>query len=114
MRKLLDSGAVEIAPLAYMRGRTLQNSIVLLDEGQNTTQEQMKMFLTRSGEGSKVIVTGDSTQIDLPKRTPSGLIQALGLLQNIPGIACIQMDASDCVRSGLVRKIVEAYENAEK
>jgi phosphate starvation-inducible PhoH-like protein len=114
MRRLLDSGAVEIAPLAYMRGRTLQNSIVLLDEAQNTSREQMKMFLTRSGEGSKVIVTGDITQIDLPKRTPSGLVQALSILQNINEIAHIRMDFSDCVRSPLVKKIVEAYENAQK
>jgi phosphate starvation-inducible PhoH-like protein len=109
-RKLTDSGLIEIAPLAYMRGRTLHNSVILLDEAQNTTCEQMKMFLTRVGEGSKVIVTGDITQIDLPKRTQSGLIQALSVLRSIEEIEMIQMDASDVVRSPLVRKIVQAYE----
>jgi phosphate starvation-inducible PhoH-like protein len=96
-----------------MRGRTLHNSVILLDEAQNTTCEQMKMFLTRVGEGSKVIVTGDTTQSDLPRRTQSGLIQALSVLRSIEEIAMIQMDASDVVRSPLVKKIVEAYETAE-
>jgi phosphate starvation-inducible PhoH-like protein len=112
LRKLTDSGLIEIAPLAYMRGRTLHNSVILLDEAQNTTCEQMKMFLTRVGEGSKVIVTGDITQIDLPKRTQSGLIQAISVLRNIEEIEMIQMDASDVVRSPLVKKIVQAYEGA--
>jgi phosphate starvation-inducible PhoH-like protein len=112
LRKLTDSGLIEIAPLAYMRGRTLHDSVILLDEAQNTTCEQMKMFLTRVGEGSKVIVTGDITQIDLPKRTQSGLIQALSVLRNIEEIEMIQMDASDVVRSPLVRKIVSAYESS--
>jgi phosphate starvation-inducible PhoH-like protein len=110
LRKLTESGLIEIAPLAYMRGRTLHNSVILLDEAQNTTCEQMKMFLTRVGEGSKVIVTGDTTQSDLPRRTQSGLIQALSVLKSIEEIAMIQMDASDVVRSPLVKKIVEAYE----
>jgi phosphate starvation-inducible PhoH-like protein len=113
LRKLTDSGLIEIAPLAYMRGRTLHNSVILLDEAQNTTCEQMKMFLTRVGEGSKVIVTGDITQIDLLKRTQSGLIQALQVLRNIEEIEMIQMDASDVVRSALVRKIVSAYEHVD-
>jgi phosphate starvation-inducible PhoH-like protein len=112
LRKLTESGLIEIAPLAYMRGRTLHNSVILLDEAQNTTCEQMKMFLTRVGEGSKVIVTGDITQIDLPKRTQSGLIQALSILHSIDEIEMIQMDASDVVRSPLVKKIVQAYEQA--
>jgi phosphate starvation-inducible PhoH-like protein len=114
VRRLLDGGVVEIAPLAYMRGRTLHNSVVLLDEAQNTTIEQMKMFLTRIGEGSSVCVTGDITQIDLPARTPSGLIHALSILRSVPGIDIIAMDAVDVVRSPLVKKIVQAYENAQK
>jgi phosphate starvation-inducible PhoH-like protein len=114
LRKLTESGLIEIAPLAYMRGRTLHNSVILLDEAQNTTCEQMKMFLTRVGEGSKVIVTGDTTQSDLPRRTQSGLMQALSVLRSIDEIAMIQMDASDVVRSPLVKKIVEAYETYEE
>jgi phosphate starvation-inducible PhoH-like protein len=112
LHKLTESGIIEIAPLAYMRGRTLNNCVILLDEAQNTTCEQMKMFLTRVGEGSKVIVTGDTTQIDLPKRTRSGLLEALEVLRPIEEIAMIQMDASDVVRSPLVRKIVQAYEES--
>jgi phosphate starvation-inducible PhoH-like protein len=114
VRRLMDSGIIEIAPLAYMRGRTLHNSIVILDEAQNTTIEQMKMFLTRIGEGSSVCVTGDITQIDLPSRTPSGLVHALTILDSVPGIDIVRMDASDVVRSPLVRKIVQAYEHEQK
>ena len=110
-KKLMESGVIEVAPLAYMRGRTLNNSVILLDEAQNTTREQMKMFLTRMGEGSKVFVTGDITQIDLPRRTPSGLVHCLEILQNIPEIAMITMESSDVVRNELVRKIVQAYED---
>jgi len=93
-----------------MRGRTLNNSVVLLDEAQNTTREQMKMFLTRMGEGSKVFITGDITQIDLPRRTPSGLVHCLEILKDIPEIGMIQLEARDVVRNELVRKIVQAYE----
>ena len=111
VKKMQDNGIIEIAPLAYMRGRTLNNAAVILDEAQNTTREQMKMFLTRMGENSKVFITGDTTQIDLPKRVPSGLVQALEILKNIEEISIIEMDGSDVVRSPLVRKIVQAYEN---
>ena len=110
-RKLLESGVVEAAPLAYMRGRTLNDSVIILDEAQNTTCEQMKMFLTRMGEGSKVFVTGDITQIDLPPRIPSGLVQAVRLFRSIPEIGLLDFGPEDVVRNPLVRKIVQAYEN---
>lgn len=110
IRRLLDSGAIEVAPLAYMRGRTLSHSAVILDEAQNTTQEQMKMFLTRMGEKSKIFVAGDVTQIDLPKRVPSGLVQALAVLSAVPEIAVLEMTGDDVVRHPLVKKIVQAYE----
>ncbi len=112
--RLSENGVIEIAPLAYMRGRTLENSILILDEAQNTTREQMKMFLTRIGSGSKVFVTGDITQIDLPRRTPSGLVHALRILSDIDGISVCSMDSSDIVRNPLVRKIVQAYEHDQK
>lgn len=111
IRRLTESGAVEIAPLAYMRGRTLSHSVIILDEAQNTTQEQMKMFLTRMGEDSKIFITGDVTQTDLPKKVPSGLVQALSLLRSIPEIAILEMAADDVVRHPLVKKIVQAYED---
>ncbi len=113
VKKMQENGIIEIAPLAYMRGRTLNNSAVILDEAQNTTREQMKMFLTRMGENSKVFITGDVTQIDLPKRVPSGLVQALKVLKDIDEISIVELDGSDVVRSPLVRKIVRAYENDE-
>lgn len=113
IRKLQESGAIEIAPLAYMRGRTLSNAAVILDEAQNTTREQMKMFLTRMGENSKVFVTGDVTQIDLPRRIPSGLLQALDILRGIDGISIVELDENDVVRSALAKKIVRAYENVK-
>ncbi len=112
--KLLERGAIEIAPLAYMRGRTLSNAFIILDEAQNTTQEQMKMFLTRIGEGSKVVVTGDITQIDLPKDKNSGLIQAQKALKDVEDIAIINLASKDVVRSELVQNIVNAYEKYEK
>lgn len=111
VRKLIDVGAIETAPLAYMRGRTLNNSVVLLDEAQNTTKEQMKMFLTRMGEGTKIFITGDMTQIDLPKKIPSGLVHAVQILNSIPEISIINFDSTDVVRNPLVKKIVKAYEN---
>ncbi|MBO5235676.1 MAG: PhoH family protein [Spirochaetaceae bacterium] len=111
VRKLIDLGAIETAPLAYMRGRTLNNCVAVLDEAQNTTQEQMKMFLTRMGEGSKIFITGDMTQIDLPKKNQSGLIHAVQILKSIPEISIINFNSKDVVRNPLVRKIVKAYEN---
>ncbi|MEJ5183759.1 MAG: PhoH family protein [Rectinemataceae bacterium] len=110
IRKLEESRAIEVAPLAYMRGRSLTNCIVILDEGQNTTKEQMKMFLTRLGERTKAIVTGDITQIDLPRRSESGLVHAITLLESIDEVFVSRLDARDVVRSALVRKIIEAYE----
>ena len=114
VRRLVESGAVETAPLAYMRGRTLDGSVVILDEAQNTTREQMKMFLTRMGENAKVFITGDITQIDLPRRTESGLVHALELLKSIPEIATMKLTADDVIRSPLVKKIVKAYEDEKK
>lgn len=112
--KYRERGLIEIAPLAYMRGRTLDSAFVILDEAQNTTQEQMKMFLTRLGYGSKAIVTGDITQIDLPSGKNSGLKQAAKILKNIDGIDFTYFDKSDVVRHRLVMQIIQAYENHEK
>lgn len=111
VKKLTENGIIEVAPLAYMRGRTLNNAAVILDEAQNATCTQMKMFLTRLGENSKIFVTGDVTQIDLPKKIPSGLVEALKILKGIDGITIMQMEQTDVVRSPLVKRIVEAYEN---
>ena len=108
--KMTSRGQIEIAPLAYMRGRTLENAYVVLDEAQNTTKEQMKMFLTRLGENSKMVVTGDVTQIDLPKRITSGLVHAWSVLKNVEGIEFIEFDTVDVVRHALVQKIIERYE----
>ncbi|UQS83541.1 PhoH family protein [Bombilactobacillus thymidiniphilus] len=108
--RLLERGVIEIAPLAYMRGRTLDEAFVLLDEAQNTTQEQMKMFLTRLGFGSKMVVNGDPTQIDLPRHSHSGLLQVNGLLRNLPHIGFIDFDASDVVRHPVVAEIIAAYD----
>lgn len=106
----MEKGLIEVAPLAYMRGRTLENAYIILDEAQNTTPEQMKMFLTRFGAGSKVLVTGDITQIDLPGGKRSGLMEAQKILRGIKGIAFINFDFSDVVRHRLVQRIIEAYE----
>lgn len=111
IRRLEESRSIEVAPLAYMRGRSLSNCVVILDEAQNTTKEQMKMFLTRLGENSRAIVTGDITQIDLPRRAESGLVHALQLLSSVDDIFISKLDSRDVVRSPLVRKIIEAYEN---
>ena len=108
--KLMEKGVIEVAPLAYMRGRTLNNAFIILDEAQNTTCEQMKMFLTRMGEGSKVVVTGDVTQIDLPAGKRSGLKHAISVLKNIEGIDIVTLTAKDVVRHPLVMAIVRAYE----
>lgn len=114
LRRMDENGMIEIAPLAYMRGRTLNDSVIILDEAQNTTTEQMKMFLTRMGEGSKVFITGDITQIDLPKRVTSGLVQATEILSSVDDICVMQMHADDVVRNPLVKKIIRAYQNAEE
>ncbi len=108
--RLIDRGTIEIAPLAYMRGRTLDDAYVILDEAQNTTKAQMKMFLTRLGFGSKMIITGDKTQIDLPKGIESGLIEAERRLQNVRGIGMVYLEQSDVVRHPLVARIIQAYE----
>jgi phosphate starvation-inducible PhoH-like protein len=110
VRRLEETRAIEIAPLAYMRGRSLANCVVVLDEAQNTTKEQMKMFLTRLGENAKAIVTGDVTQIDLPRKGESGLVHALQLLSRVEEAFVCRLDSRDVVRSPLARRIVEAYE----
>ena len=109
----LENRTIEIAPLAYMRGRTLNNAFILLDEAQNTTPMQIKMFLTRMGPLSKTIITGDRTQVDLPKNQKSGLADALEILKNISGIGFVELDGRDVVRHRLVRDILNAYEKAE-
>lgn len=111
--KFKDRGLIEVAPLAYMRGRTLDNAYIILDEAQNTTNEQMKMFLTRIGYGSKAIVTGDITQVDLPRGKKSGLLVATNILRNIKGISFLEFEKTDVVRHPLVQKIIGAYENLE-
>jgi phosphate starvation-inducible protein PhoH and related proteins len=112
--KLMERGVIEVAPLAFMRGRTLNNSFVILDESQNTTREQMKMFLTRIGFGTTAIITGDPTQIDLPRGQASGLRHAIEVLDNIPGISFTHFTSKDVVRHPIVQRIVEAYEAFEK
>ncbi len=112
--RLMERGSIEIAPLAYMRGRTLSNAFIILDEAQNTTNEQMKMFLTRMGEGSRVVVTGDDTQVDLPSGVESGLSVAVGVLKDVDEIAIVRFQESDVVRHELIRKIVGAYAAAHK
>jgi phosphate starvation-inducible PhoH-like protein len=113
--RLMERGTIEVAPLAFMRGRTLNDSFIILDEAQNTTPEQMKMFLTRLGFGSKVVVTGDVTQIDLPEgRGRSGLLAVRDILQGIDGLAFVELDASDVVRHRIVQDIVNAYERVSE
>ena len=113
-QKYLERGNIEVAPLAYMRGRTLDDSFIILDEAQNTSWEQMKMFLTRLGFGSKIVITGDVTQIDLPPDKTSGLKEAMRVLEGVEDIAICRLTGSDIVRHELVQKIIEAYERAEK
>jgi phosphate starvation-inducible protein PhoH and related proteins len=108
--RLLERGTIEVAPIAFMRGRTLNDAFVILDEAQNTTSEQMKMFLTRLGFGSKAVITGDVTQIDLPTGRTSGLIEAMKVVGNVDGIAFVHFDEKDVVRHALVQQIVKAYE----
>jgi len=110
LRYYMENGVIEIAPLAYMRGRTLHNAFILLDEAQNTTPMQIKMFLTRMGPNSKVIVTGDMSQVDLPSKQKSGLIESVKILKKIKGIGFIQLDGKDVVRHQLVKNIIEAYD----
>ncbi len=110
---LIDQGVIEVAPLAFMRGRTLNDSFIILDEAQNTTSEQMKMFLTRLGFSSKAVITGDITQIDLPVEKPSGLVEAKNILQGIEGIKIIFFSKKDVVRHGLVQEIIKAYEDLD-
>ncbi len=113
-QRLSEQGLIEIAPLAYMRGRTFENCIVILDEGQNTTYTQMKLFLTRLGEGAKLIITGDITQIDLPRKIKSGMVEALNILKNIDGISILEFSENDVIRHPLVKKIIGAYSKYEK
>ncbi len=113
LNQYLESRIIQIAPLAFMRGRTLDNAFVILDEAQNTTESQMKMFLTRMGGNAKFIVTGDVTQIDLPSKQPSGLLQAVRLLKKVEGISIIELDNTDVIRHKLVKAIIEKYETAK-
>lgn len=113
VQRLMDRGMIEVAPLAYMRGRTLSSAFVILDEAQNTTPAQMKMFLTRIGENSRAVVTGDVTQIDLPRHTRSGLLEARDVLRGIDGLAIVELTGADIVRHPLVQRIVDAYEAAD-
>jgi len=110
VRRMIDREMIEVAPLAFMRGRTLSHAFAILDEAQNTTSEQMKMFLTRLGEGSRAVITGDITQIDLPRGTRSGLVEAQRILKNTPGIAVVHLTRGDVVRHPLVQGIIDAYE----
>ncbi len=112
--RLMERGSIEVAPLAYMRGRTLSNAFIILDEAQNTTKEQMKMFLTRMGEGSKMVVTGDVTQMDLPDGKESGLVHATKILEDVEGVSVCKLTAKDVVRHPLVMRIIRAYETDEE
>jgi phosphate starvation-inducible PhoH-like protein len=114
IRRYMASDVIEVAPLAYMRGRTLNEAFIILDEAQNTTISQMKMFLTRMGTGSKIVISGDTTQIDLPRTSASGLVDALSRLRDIEGINVVQLNKSDIVRHRLVQEIVRAYEEEAK
>jgi len=114
LNEMMDGGIIQIAPLAFMRGRTLDKAFVILDEAQNATQSQFKMFLTRMGKSAKFIINGDPTQIDLPKNQPSGLMQSLSVLQGIKGISFVQFDENDVIRHQLVKEIIMAYNKSEK
>lgn len=113
LKEYMEAGTIQIAPLAFMRGRTLNDAIIILDEAQNTTRHQMKMFLTRLGMNGKMIITGDTTQIDLPRTVQSGLLQALRILRGVKGIGIIEYEKKDIVRHPLVQRIVDAYEKRE-
>ncbi|MDO4181681.1 MAG: PhoH family protein, partial [Bacteroidales bacterium] len=114
LKEYMELNIIQIAPLAFMRGRTLNDAVVILDEAQNTTTQQIKMFLTRMGMNTKMIVTGDMTQIDLPSSQTSGLVQALRILKGVKGISFIELNKKDIVRHKLVTRIVEAYEKFEE
>ena len=114
LKEYIESDTIQIAPLAFMRGRTLNDAVIILDEAQNTTRHQMKMFLTRLGMNGKMIITGDTTQIDLPRTVQSGLLQALRILRGVKGIGVIEYEKKDIVRHPLVQRIVEAYNQREK
>ena len=114
LKEYMEAGTIQIAPLAFMRGRTLNDAVIILDEAQNTTTQQMKMFLTRLGMNSKMVITGDVTQIDLPRSTRSGLLAALRILRGVKGIGVIEYEKKDIVRHPLVQRIVDAYEACEK
>jgi phosphate starvation-inducible PhoH-like protein len=114
LKEYMETNVIQIAPLAYMRGRTLNDAVIVLDEAQNTTTHQIKMFLTRMGMNAKMIITGDTSQIDLPRSTTSGLVQALRVLRGIEGIGKIEFGKKDIVRHHLVQRIVEAYEAYDK
>ncbi|MDE6717673.1 MAG: PhoH family protein, partial [Muribaculaceae bacterium] len=114
LKEYMEAGTIQIAPLAFMRGRTLNDAIIILDEAQNTTRHQMKMFLTRLGQNGKMIITGDTTQIDLPRTVQSGLLQALRILKGVKGIGIIEYEKKDIVRHPLVQRIVDAYEKREQ
>ena len=113
LKKYMEDEVIQIAPLAFMRGRTLDNAFVILDEGQNTTHSQMKMFLTRMGKNAKFIITGDPGQVDLPRNAISGIKEAILILKNTPGVGIVHLDESDIIRNKLVKKIVDAYKNIE-
>jgi phosphate starvation-inducible PhoH-like protein len=113
LKEYLETHVIQIAPLAFMRGRTLSDAVIILDEAQNTTAQQIKMFLTRLGFNSKMIITGDSTQIDLPSSKQSGLLHAMHILKGVKGISFIEFDKKDIIRHKLVSRIVEAYERNE-
>jgi phosphate starvation-inducible PhoH-like protein len=114
IRRMEEAHTIEIAPLAYMRGRSLNDCVVILDEAQNTTRDQMKMFLTRMGEGTRAVITGDATQIDLPRRSDSGLLHALRILEGVEGIHTAYLHTVDVVRNPLIKKIIQAYDESEK
>jgi phosphate starvation-inducible PhoH-like protein len=114
IRRMEEDRDIEIAPLAYMRGRSLNNCVIILDEAQNTTKEQMKMFLTRIGEGARAVITGDATQIDLPKRIDSGLLHAVSILSGVEGIHFAYLNTADVIRNPLIKKIIQAYDDNEK
>jgi phosphate starvation-inducible PhoH-like protein len=114
IHRMEDNRIIEVAPLAYMRGRSLNDCVIILDEAQNTTKEQMKMFLTRIGQGARAVITGDATQIDLPRRIDSGLLHALSILAQVDGIHFAYLNTGDVVRNPLIKKIIEAYDNETK
>jgi phosphate starvation-inducible PhoH-like protein len=114
LREYMEGGIIQIAPLAFMRGRTLDKAFVILDEAQNATEAQMKMFLTRMGMSAKFVITGDVTQVDLPRQQPSGLIKAIKVLQDVKDIGFVFLDGRDVIRHKLVKNIIDAFEHVDK